>query len=96
MLTPVHQPLINRSGSITTGGTAQDVYGPADAPKYYVHFRNISDTDMTIDFDAVAVADRGILVKAGEAFEPPAGIMFKGKLSVLCASTGKKFVCKTA
>ena len=38
----------------------------------------------------------GIQVKAGEAYEPPAGIMFKGRMSVLCATTGKKFVCKTA
>lgn len=96
MFTPVHHPLLNRSGSITAGGTAQNVYAPADAPKYHLHFRNISDTDMWIDFDRDAAADAGIQVKAGEAYEPPAGIMFKGRMSVLCATTGKKFVCKTA
>ena len=96
MLTPVHQPLINRSGSITTGGTAQEVYSKQDAPKYYLLFQNISDEDMTIDFNTDAVADQGILVPAGLAWEPPAGVIFDGKLSVLSATTGKKFICKTA
>ena len=96
MFTPVHHPLLNRSGSITAGGTAQNVYNKPDAPKYYLLFQNISDTDMWIDFGVAAEADKGILVAAGLAWEPPAGIMFGGAMSVLCATTGKKFVCKTA
>lgn len=96
MITQLHTPLINRSSTITAGGTAQNVYAQKDAPKHYLLFQNVSDTAMTIDFDRVAVAGTGILVAAGLAWEPPAGVMFGGYLSVLCATTGKAFVCKTA
>lgn len=96
MITSLHAPLINRSGTITAGGTAQNVYAKGDAPKHYLLFQNVSDTAMTIDFDRAAVADTGILIPAGMAFEFPAGVMVGGYLSVLCATTGKAFVCKTA
>ena len=62
----------------------------------YLLFQNVSDTAMTIDFGVAAVADTGILIPAGTAWEPPSGYIFDGKLSVLCATTGKKFVCKIA
>ena len=88
-------PLRNFSGTITAGGTAQNVYTPATAPKVNgVLFQNVSDTDMTIDFDQDAVAGTGILVAAGLAYQTPEGFVFSGKLSVLCATTGKAFVCK--
>jgi len=96
MFTPSHCKLRNKSGTIDEGGTAQDVYAANDAPKVYLLFQNVSDTDMTIEFDTAAVADTGILIAAGTAWEPPAGYIFSGKLSVLCATTGKKFVCKIA
>ena len=92
---PIHLPLSNYSGSITEGGTAQDVYAADNAPKTSFLFQNVSDTDMTIDFGITAVADKGILVAAGLAYEMPPGVMFTGRMSVLCATTGKKFVCKT-
>ena len=92
---PIHLPLRNYSGSITTGGTAQDVYSADTAPKTSFLFQNVSDTAMTIDFGITAEADKGILVAAGVAYEMPPGVMFTGRLSVLCATTGKKFVCKT-
>ena len=96
MFTPSHCKLRNKSGTIAAGGTAQDVYSEQDAPKVYLLFQNVSDTAMTIEFDGPAVADKGILIPAGTAWEPPSGYIFKGKLSVLCATTGKKFVCKIA
>lgn len=96
MFTPSHCKLRNKSGTITAGGTAQNVYTEQDAPKVYLVFQNISDTAMTIDFDVNAVADTGILIPAGTSWEPPAGYIFSGRLSVLCATTGKKFVCKIA
>lgn len=94
MSNPIILPLSNFSGTITTGGTAQDVYETAKAPRHSFLFQNVSDTDMTVEFGSDAVADKGILVKAGLAFEMPPGVLWSGRLSVLCATTGKAFVCK--
>jgi hypothetical protein len=96
MLTPAHIILNNKSGTITTGGTSQVVWTAQDQPRYYCLFQNVSDTDMTIEFKKPAVAGTGILIKAGVSWEPPAGIMFEGPMSVICATTGKAFVAKIA
>lgn len=91
---PVKLPLKNCSGTITANATAQDVYTAAQAPQHMLLFQNVSDTDMTIEFDGPAVVGEGILVKAGLAYEPPPHVIFSGRLSVICATAGKKFVCK--
>ena len=89
-------PLTNKSGTITAGGTAQDVYPAAASPKHYFLFQNVSDEGMTIDFGTPAVVGKGILIAAGLAWEPPAGFLPQGRLSVVAATTGKAFVCKIA
>lgn len=91
---PIFLPLKNLSGIITSGGTAQDLYAANDAPRHSFLFQNVSDTDMTLEFGATAVAGTGILVAAGLAYEPPPHVLHSGKCSVLCATTGKAFVCK--
>jgi len=96
MFTPAKHPLKDKSGAITAGGTAQEAYAKNDAPKYYCLFQNNSDTVMYIDFGIPATADTGIKIAAGVAWEPPGGVIFAGALSVLCATTGKKYCCKTA
>lgn len=96
MLTPAHLKLRDKSGTITNGGTFQEVWNDQDKPRYYVLFQNISDTDMYIDFGKAPTVGTGVLVKAGLAWETPAGIMFDGPFNVLCATTGKAFVCKIA
>lgn len=92
---PVKLPLKNHSSTITAGGTAQDVYSAVEAPQFMTLFQNVSDTDMTIEFDAPAQVGKGILVKAGVAYQTPPNVVFSGRLSVICATTGKAFVCKT-
>lgn len=96
MLTPAHIILQNKSGTITTGNTSQVVWTDKDKPRYYCLFQNVSDTDMTIEFLKPAVVGTGILIKAGVSWEPPAGIMFEGPMSVICATAGKAFVAKIA
>ena len=92
---PIKLPLKNFSGTIATNAVAQDVYTAAQAPQHMLLFQNVSDTDMTIEFDGPAVVDKGILVKAGLAYQNPPNVIFSGRLSVICATAGKKFVCKT-
>lgn len=96
MITPINTKLKNRSGSITAGGTAQDVYGDNDSPKHYIGMQNNSDTVMYFDFGRTATAATSFKLAPGSAWENPAGVMFYGRLSILCATTGKEFVCKTA
>ena len=87
----------NHSGSITEGGTAQWLFEQNERPKAYFMFQNTSDTDMYLDFsDDLATEENGILIAPGVAYEPPAGVIFDSRASVLCATTDKTFVCKTA
>lgn len=89
-------PFTDRSGTIAAGGTAQDVYTAEQAPKRGFEFYNTSDTAMIIDFGRTAVAATGIPVPAGAChYQPgPAGVVPTGRMSVLCATTGKTFTCK--
>ena len=92
----VSGPLADGSATaITLGGTAQTI--SAAKPRRYMLFQNISDTAMWLNFGAVATADTPSVYIAGGA---NAGIVFEGSfvpdglVSVMCATTGKKFVFK--
>jgi hypothetical protein len=90
-------PVTSRAGSITTGGTAQDVYTEAQAPKQGFEFQNTSDTAMLLAWGTNATSTNGINVPAGGMYYRPGPdkIVPKGRMSVLCATTGKTFVCNT-
>lgn len=86
--------LTDRSGTITAGGTAQTV-AAALATRKYFFFQNLSDTAMYINFGVVAVGDQpSILIAAGASYENPPHFCPVGLISLMCATTGKKFVCK--
>lgn len=97
MLTITHVPATNRSGSIAEGGTAQNVYTPDQQPKHGFEFYNTSDTVMYLDWDTNATSTNGVPVAAGGSYYLPGpnGVVPKGRMSVLCATTGKTFTCKT-
>lgn len=81
----------DRSGTITAGGTAQQVMA-LNTSRYGFCFMNISDTDMYICFTGTATAGAGSLkIPAGALYETmPAGVPV-GAVSVFCATTGKAF-----
>lgn len=89
-------PLHNASGSITTGGAAQTVVGANDS-RIYLLFQNISDSTMWLDFGVDAKADQPSIKLVADAV-----LVFEGKycprdaVSVFCATTGKKYVCRQA
>lgn len=100
MLTTTAQT-VDRSGSIAAGGTAQDIYSAAQKPRLGFEFFNTSDTVMYLDFGTPATTTKGIPVPPmvddvpGCYYAPgPSGVIPAGRLSVLCATTGKTFVCK--
>lgn len=92
-----HLPTTDRSTTIAAGGTAQDVYTADQTPKNGFEFFNNSDTVMYLDFGTAATTTKGIPVPAGGSYYLPGagGVVPSGRLSVLCATTGKTFVCKT-
>ncbi len=96
-----HLPTTDRSTTIAAGGTAQDVYTADQTPKNGFEFFNTSDTVMYLDFGTAATTTKGIPVPPmvddvpGCYYVPgPSGVVPAGRLSVLCATTGKTFVCK--
>lgn len=78
---------IARSGSITTGGTAQTV-APANPGRHGMTFQNTSDTDMYITEDGTtASASNGYKIGAGIGIN----ISTNKVISVFCVTTGKTF-----
>lgn len=96
-----HQ-ITDRSGTITTGATAQTI-AAANATRRYLLIANVSDIVLWVNFGATAVADQpSIPLKACAAAGDGSGgsIVFEGSyvpsdlVSLIGATTGKKFVCK--
>lgn len=92
--TPSAGALTDRSGSITTGGTRQQVMAANTSRKYLV-VANPSDTTMYIKIGANAVSGEGIPIYPGGAYEPGPFIP-TGTVDIICATTGKKFTAYEA
>ena len=86
---------VDRSGTITAGGTSQQV-AAANASRRYLVFQNHSDTDMWLNFGVAAVASQpSVKLSAnGGAYEPLVAPL--GTINVIGATTGKAFTCKEA
>jgi hypothetical protein len=92
---PVTKSLTDRSGSITLGGTAQQI-AAANASRTYFFFENTSDEEMRLRWDGgTASSTRGMRV-------PPYGNRETGTVapshavSVYAATTGKTFEANEA
>ena len=85
---PIKTPT-DKSGTITTGATAQNVCA-ANVKRKGFWFQNVSDTDMWLSEIGTAVATQpAVKVAAGQFFEFP--VTPVGAISVICATTGKAF-----
>lgn len=86
--------MIDRSGTITSGGTAQTI-AAADSTRIGFLIQNVSDTDMYVNFGAVAVAGgTSLKLVSGAGYETPSTLAEKGAVSVIGATTGKAFTAK--
>ena len=83
----------NGSAAITTGGTAQQIFA-ANASRKFFFFQNISDTAMWLNFGVAAVADQPSIQVAAGAIYREDMCCASEYISVICATTGKKFVAK--
>lgn len=82
------------TNAITTGGAAQTVL-TANSARQFFFFQNISDEDMWINFGTAATQDTpSIKIEPGSSYEAPSHFVPSGLVSVISATTGKKFVCK--
>jgi hypothetical protein len=91
---PTRADPVDRSGTITAGGASQ-VLAPALPGRLYFEFQNISDITMYINFSAAATVD-------GNSFKLVAGASYitgglfcpNGTITIIGATTGKKFIAK--
>lgn len=79
------------SGSIATGGTAQNAASSNSTRKGYL-LQNLSTGDLWFSTLATAVADQpSIKLPAGAYFESPLGAAGTGAISIIGATTGQKW-----
>lgn len=82
---------VDRSGTITAGGTAQQLM-PANSARRGFFLQNNSTADLWINPNAAAVASQPSLkVPAGALYESPFGGAPAGAISIIGATTGQAF-----
>lgn len=86
--------LTNRSGSITAGGTSQQL-AAANGSRKYLFIQNISTDTLWFDFGVTAVQDQPSLKLLPEAsFAMEAGFISTQVVNIIGPTTGAKFVAK--
>jgi hypothetical protein len=83
-------PVLDKSGTIATGGTAQTV-SAANAERRFFMLQNISDTDMYVGVGYTPEVGLGLLIaKNGGTLTCDSFVPIE-EIKVICASPGKKF-----
>lgn len=92
---PSQGTLTDRSGTITAGGTAQQVMA-ANSSRKYLLIQNGSDTAMWFNFTTTAVQDSPsfFLAANGGSFVMEGSYVSTEAISIICATTGKKWTAK--
>ena len=91
----VGQAFTDRSGTIATGGTSQQI-AATNATRRYLVIQNHSDTDMWLGIGTAAVAGQPSikLYANGGTYEPL--VAPTSALHLICAGAGKAYTCKEA
>lgn len=92
---PVGGTLTDRSGTITTGGTAQQL-APANASRHYLLVVNDSATEtMWINFTTTAVtSEPSIPILANGSFVMESSFVSTEAVSIIAATTGHPWTAK--
>lgn len=94
MIVQNSKPLEDGSGAITTGGTSQQVFD-AKSSRAYLIVQNISDQALYLNFGAAATVDNNSFrLLPSELYENPPHFCPNGTVTIIGATTGKKFVAK--
>lgn len=84
----------NRSGTITTGGTAQ-VLMAANPARNGWSLMNVSAGDLWFyELGTATTSQPSIKVEAGALYESPAGAAPDGAISIIGATTGQAFAAR--
>ncbi|MNM27075.1 hypothetical protein D3C81_375580 [compost metagenome] len=78
------------NGSITTGGSYQEVI-PANTARKFLMIQNISDADLWWSFTNVPATGTGFLLKTGESVRFDGSFIPSDAVNIIGATTGKKF-----
>lgn len=97
VITPARGLLTNRSGSVATGATAQQLMA-ANTTRRYMFIQNLDSAEvMWINFTTDAVADQpSIRLGPLDAFVMEGSFVSTEKVTVLAATTGHKYAAKEA
>ena len=88
-VTPAVAALTDRSGTITSGGGAQNLAASNASRKGY-WIQNNSTADLWLSTEAAAIAGQPSLrIRAGALYEPP--VISQGGISIIGAVTGQAF-----
>lgn len=91
---PAAGALTDRSGTVTTGGTAQQIMSSNSSRKGF-SVQNVSTGDLWIRETGTAAAGQPSLkLTAGTYFETPAGYGSTGAVSIYGATTGQAFTAR--
>lgn len=89
--------LTDRSGSIATGGTSQQVAAASEG-RFFLLIQNVSSGDLWVNFGTAAVTDQpSIKLVAGASLElssAGSGWVPEEAVHIVGAATGQKFVVK--
>lgn len=87
---------VDGSTTITAGGTSQVVFA-ANPGRRYLEIQNVSDETMYINFGAAASASASSFMIAanGGAYINASNYCPKGTVTIISATTGKRFVAKS-
>lgn len=92
---PSRGGLTDHSGSIATGGTAQDIVASSATRKYLLIQNNDPAEDMWIDFGVDAIVGQpSFLIPAGGGFVMDAAFVSTDRISVVAATTSHPFTAK--
>jgi len=84
----------NRSGTITTGGTAQQL-APANLARKGFFIQNVSAGDLWFNSEATAVLNQpSIKLIAGAYYESPVGLPPSGAISIIGATTAQAYTAR--
>lgn len=93
---PSNGDFTDRSGTVTVGGTAQQL-APANTSRKYLFIQNNSSGDLWINFGANATtAQPSVKVEAGANFFWESSFVPSSSISVIGATTGQTFTAKEA
>ena len=97
-VTPLPQQIsvIDRSGTITTGGVDQTLM-LANASRKYILIQNVSTGDLWFNFTIPAVLNQpSIRLSSNDSFVMESSVVSSQEVHIIGATTGQQFVAKEA